>query len=262
MRLLFLGDIVGKPGKKAVLDLLPALVRDHRIDVTVANCENVAGGAGVNPDSAEELLAGGCDLLTTGNHIWTREREIVEYLSTSRRLLRPANYPKPCPGKGHAIIPVRGGRKLGVVNLEGRIFMKPLDDPFPLARELVNELRKETPCVFVDFHGEATSEKNAMGAYLDGLASAVIGTHTHVQTADERILPGGTAFLTDAGMCGPLDSVIGLKKEMSIARFLTQRRAGFETATKLVYVQGAVVELDDATGRAIAIERVRVKHTD
>ena len=262
MRLLFLGDIVGKPGKKAVLDLVPGLVRDRQIDVVVANCENVAGGAGVNPDSAEELLAGGCDLLTSGNHIWTREREIVEYISTSRRLLRPANYPKPCPGKGHAIVPLSGGRKLGVVNLEGRIFMKPLDDPFPLARELVNELRKETPAVLVDFHCEATSEKNAMGVWLDGLASVVIGTHTHVQTADERLLPGGTAYLTDAGMCGPLDSVIGLKKEMSVARFVTQRRGGFEIANKLVYLQGAVVDIDDATGRARAIERIRIKHTD
>jgi metallophosphoesterase (TIGR00282 family) len=262
MRVLFLGDIVGKPGKQAVLELLPGLVRHHRADVVVANCENVAGGAGVNPEAAEELLAGGCDLLTSGNHIWTRAKEITEYISTSRRLLRPANYPKPCPGRGHAVVPLSGGRKLGVVNLEGRVFMKPLDDPFPLARQLVNELKRETPAVLVDFHGEATSEKNAMGAYLDGLASAVIGTHTHVQTADERILPGGTAYLTDAGMCGPLDSVIGLRKEMSVARFLTQRRAGFEIATGLVYVQGAVVEIDDATGRAVSIERVRAKHTD
>lgn len=261
MRVLFLGDIVGKPGKRAVLELLPGLVRDHRADVVVANCENVAGGAGVNPAAAEELLAAGCDLLTSGNHIWTREREIVEYLSTSRRLLRPANYPKPCPGKGHALVSLSGGRKLGVVNLEGRIFMKPLDDPFTIGRELVNELKRETPAVLVDIHGEATSEKNALGAYLDGLASAVIGTHTHVQTADERILPGGTAFLTDAGMCGPLDSVIGLRKEMSVARFLTQRRGGFEIATGQVYVQGAVVEIDDDAGRAISIERVRVRHT-
>jgi metallophosphoesterase (TIGR00282 family) len=159
-------------------------------------------------------------------------------------------------------VPLSGGRKLGVVNLEGRVFMKPLDDPFPIARDLVNELKKETPAILVDMHCEATSEKNAMGVFLDGHASAVIGTHTHVQTADERILPGGTAYLTDAGMCGPLDSVIGLRKEMSVARFVTQRRAGFEVATKLVYLQGALVDIDDATGRARAIERIRVKHTD
>jgi metallophosphoesterase (TIGR00282 family) len=172
-------------------------------------------------------------------------------------LLRPANHPKGSPGRGHALVRLPDGRALGVINLEGRVFMKPLDNPFEVVLGLVEELRQHTPCLLVDMHCEASSEKNAMGAHLDGRVSAVVGTHTHVQTADERVLPGGTAFITDVGMCGPLDSVIGMRKELSVERFLTDRRVTNEVATGLVYLQGVVVDVDDTTGLARRIERVR-----
>jgi 2',3'-cyclic-nucleotide 2'-phosphodiesterase len=252
-----MGDVVGKPGVLAVRTLLPKLVGRHAVDLVIANAENCEGGAGLSGDACEALLAAEVNLLTSGNHIWTK-RQIIPWLEAHPdRLLRPANYPRGAPGKGHTVIRTPDGRKLGVINLEGRVFMRNLDDPFALATQLVAELKQETPCILVDMHCEATSEKNAMGCYLDGKVSAVIGSHTHVQTADERILPGGTAFLTDAGMCGPLDSVIGVRKELVIERFLTQRNVQFETAKNLVYLQGAVVAIDDATGRATSIERVR-----
>jgi hypothetical protein len=252
-----MGDVVGKPGVLAIRTLLPRLIAHHGLDLVVANAENSEGGAGISQESAEALLKAEVNLLTSGNHIWSK-RQIIPWLERHPDLLlRPANYPKGAPGKGHTVIQTPGGRKLGVINLEGRVFMKPLDDPFSLALELVAELRKQTPCILVDMHCEATSEKNAMGALLDGKVSAVVGTHTHVQTADERILPGGTAFITDVGMVGPLDSVIGIRKELSVERFLTQRPTGFEVAKGLVYLQGVVVDLDDDTGRARSITRVR-----
>lgn len=252
-----MGDVVGKPGLLAIRSLLPKLIARHGVDLVVANAENSEGGAGISPESAEHLLQSEVNLLTSGNHIWSK-RQIIPWLEQNPDLLlRPANYPKGAPGKGHTIIETPGGRKLGVVNLEGRVFMKNLEDPFAIGMGLVNELRKVTPCILVDMHCDATSEKNAMGAYLDGKVSAVVGTHTHVQTADERILPGGTAFITDVGMVGPLDSVIGIKKELSIERFLTQRPTGYEVAKNLVYLQGVVIEIDDASGRARSIERVR-----
>lgn len=252
-----MGDVVGKPGVLAIRTLLPRLIAHHGLDLVVANAENSEGGAGISQESAEALLKAEVNLLTSGNHIWSK-RQIIPWLERHPDLLlRPANYPKGAPGKGHTVIQTPGGRKLGVLNLEGRVFMKPLDDPFSLALELVAELRKQTPCILVDMHCEATSEKNAMGALLDGKVSAVVGTHTHVQTADERILPGGTAFITDVGMVGPLDSVIGIRKELSVERFLTQRPTGFEVAKGLVYLQGVVVDLDDDTGRARSITRVR-----
>ncbi len=262
MKLLFLGDVVGKPGRRAVRELLPRLIGRNAIDLTVANGENVAGGSGVTPEGAEELLACQIQLLTSGNHIWDK-KEIVPYLEQNRGpLLRPANYPPGTPGKGSALISTPDGRKLGVLNLEGRVFMKNLDDPFRRADEELQRLREATNCILVDMHCEATSEKNAMGAYLDGRVSAVLGTHTHVQTADERILPGGTAYITDVGMCGPLDSVIGVKKELALQRFLTQRPAAFETASRLTYLQGCIVDIDDATGKARSIERVRERLPD
>lgn len=257
MKVLFLGDVVGKPGLLAVRNLLPRVVAKFAIDVVIANAENSEGGMGVSPESAEALLGAQVHLLTSGNHIWAKKQIIPWMEQHSDRLLRPANYPKGTPGQGHTIVKTPDGRKLGVLNLEGRVFMKPLDCPFRTAAEVVAELSKQTRCIFVDMHCEATSEKNAMGAWLDGKVSAVIGSHTHVQTADERILPGGTAYLTDAGMCGPLDSVIGIKKELSIERFLTQRPVGFEVAKNLVYLQGAVIDIDDETGRARSIARVR-----
>jgi metallophosphoesterase (TIGR00282 family) len=257
LKVLFLGDIVGKPGRAAVRHFVPVLRERHGLDLCVGNSENSAGGAGITPESADDLLEAGLDLLTGGNHTWSK-REILPYLDRNgSRQLRPANYPDGAPGRGHAVVTSPGGRKLGVVNLEGRLFMKPLDCPFRAAERLVAQLRQETPCILVDMHCEATSEKNAMGHFLDGRVSAVLGTHTHVQTADERVLRAGTAYQTDVGMCGPWDSVIGLRKESAIERFLTARRTPFETAQGETVLQGAIVEIDDQTGRARSILRIR-----
>lgn len=252
-----MGDVVGKPGLLAIRTLLPKLIARHGVDLVIANAENSEGGAGVSAESAEHLLQSEVNLMTSGNHIWTK-KQIIPWLERHPDLLlRPANYPEGAPGKGHTILRTPDGRKLGVVNLEGRVFMKNLDDPFRIGMRLVEELRKETRCILVDMHCDATSEKNAMGAWLDGKVSAVVGTHTHVQTADERILPGGTAFITDVGMVGPLDSVIGIKKELSVERFVTQRHTAYEVAKNLVYLQGVVIDIDEATGKATRIERVR-----
>lgn len=260
MKVLFLGDVFGKPGRQAIQRLVPRLIVREAIDLVIANAENSAGGVGVTPDSADELLAAEVNLLTSGNHIWSK-REIVPYLDApGSRLLRPANYPPGSPGRGRGIASTPDGRRLGVVNVEGRVFMKTLDDPFRTALAEIEALRAEgVTCILVDMHCEATSEKNAMGWFLDGKVSAVLGTHTHVQTADARVLPGGTAFVTDVGMCGPWDSVIGVKKELVLERFLTQRPIGFEPARREVYLQGAIVDLDDATGRARSIARVQEK---
>ena len=260
MKILFLGDVFGKPGRTAVKRLVPRLITRHGVDLVVANAENAANGVGVNPETADELLACEVDLLTSGNHIWSK-RDIVPYLEArGSRLLRPANYPQGAPGRGHAVVETPDGRKLGVLNLEGRVFMKDLDDPFRAADRLVSELKAQgCTCILVDMHCDATSEKNAMGWYLDGRVSAVLGTHTHVQTADARILSGGTAFITDVGMCGPWDSVIGVKKELVLERFLSQRPVQFEPARRDVWLQGALVDVDDATGKARSIERIQEK---
>jgi metallophosphoesterase (TIGR00282 family) len=258
VKVLFLGDVFGKPGRQAVTRLVPKLIARDGVDLVVANAENSASGIGVTPDSAEELLAAEVNLLTSGNHIWSK-REIVPYLERpGSRLLRPANYPAGAPGRGRAIVSTPDGRRLGVVNVEGRVFMKSLDDPFRVALAEVEALRAEgVVCILVDIHCEATSEKNALGWYLDGKVSAVLGTHTHIQTADARVLPGGTAFITDVGMCGPWDSVIGVRKELVLERFLTQRPMAFDPAKKDVWLQGALVDVDEATGKARSIERVQ-----
>lgn len=257
MKVLFLGDIVGKPGRAAVRHFVPVLRERHGVDLCIGNSENSAGGAGITPESAEDLLEAGLDLLTGGNHTWSK-REILGYLDRNgSRQLRPANYPDGAPGRGHAVVTSRSGAKLGVVNVEGRVFMKPLECPFRTAERLVAELGQQTPCILVDMHCEATSEKNAMGHFLDGRVSAVLGTHTHVQTADERLLRGGTAYQTDVGMCGPWDSVIGLRKESAIERFLTARHTPFDLATGETVLQGAIVDIDDRTGRARSILRIR-----
>ena len=263
MKILFLGDVVGKPGRQAVQRLVPRLIARDGVDLVIANAENSASGIGVTPDAAEELLAAEVNLLTSGNHIWAK-REIVPYLEKPGcRLLRPANYPPGAPGRGRAVIETPDGRKLGVLNLEGRVFMKALDDPFRAALEGVEALRAEgARAILVDMHCEATSEKNAMGWFLDGKVSAVLGTHTHVQTADARVLPGGTAFVTDVGMCGPWDSVIGVKKELVLERFVSARPISFEPAKKDVWLQGALVDVDDATGRARSIARVQERLED
>ena len=263
MKVLFLGDVFGKPGRQAVKHFVPKLISRHAVDLVVANSENSAGGNGVTPESADELLACEVDLLTSGNHIWSK-KETAAYLDApGSRLLRPANYPKGAPGRGSAVIETPDGRKLGVVNVEGRVFMKNLDDPFVVVREEIAKVRAlGAKAILVDMHCEATSEKNAMGWFLDGQVSAVLGTHTHVQTADARVLAGGTAYCTDVGMCGPWDSVIGVKKELVLQRFLTQRPVPFEPAKRETYLQGALVEIDDATGLARGIERVQERLPD
>ena len=256
MNLLFLGDIVGKPGRLAVRQLLPKLIHRERADFVVANCENVAGGAGVDPDSCKELFDAGADVLTSGNHIW-RRKEINDYLDREPRLLRPANFPPGAPGRGWGTFSTAGGTTVGVVNLIGRVFMDPVDCPFQAGDAIVRELLAKTPVIFVDMHCEASSEKGAMAYHLAGRASGVVGTHTHVQTADQRVLDAGTAFMTDAGMCGPIDSVIGVKAELALRRFVTHLPVRFEPAAGRTVVQGAVVTIDDTSGRATAITRIQ-----
>ncbi|HET7618237.1 MAG TPA: TIGR00282 family metallophosphoesterase [Vicinamibacterales bacterium] len=257
MRILFIGDIFGRPGREIVRRALPALIERESIDFVIANVENSAAGFGVTGDIAEAILGYGVDFMTTGNHVWDK-KEILEYLPRQPRLLRPANFPTGVPGRGASLAQTRTGEPIGVVNVMGRIFMQPLDDPFAVAAREVEALRAKTRIVIVDMHAEATSEKLAMGWHLDGRATAVIGTHTHVQTADERILPGGTAYLTDAGMTGPHDSIIGVTTEIALGRFLTGMPAKFEPATGPARFNGVIVTADPATGRATAIDRLNL----
>ena len=256
MNILAVGDIFGEPGRTALARLLPGLRQQHAIDFCVVNVENAAGGFGVTPPMARQFLAEGADVLTSGNHIWDK-REIVEYIARENLLLRPANFPLGTPGVGHITVKC-GPHKVAVLNLMGRVFMLPLDCPFRKADEIVPELRRETPIVLVDMHCEATSESQAMGWYLDGRVSAVVGTHRHVQTADERVLPGGTAYITDLGMTGPTDGVIGVDRDLILQRFLQQMPARFEPAKGPAALHGAVIVVDPDTGRASDIRRLRV----
>jgi metallophosphoesterase (TIGR00282 family) len=257
MQILFIGDIVGKPGRRAVRELLPALIEEHRIGLVVANCENAASGFGVTAEILEELYRLQIDVLTSGNHIWDK-KEIIEAVVEDETLLRPANYPAGVPGRGSTVVTSRDGVAVGVLNLMGRVFMNALDCPFRAADREIEALKKRTRIVLVDMHAEATSEKIALGWYLDGRATAVLGTHTHVQTADERILPNGTACLTDVGMTGPFDSIIGIKKDAILDRFLLQTPNKFEVAKRDVRLQGAIVTCDPTTGRATAIQRLNL----
>ena len=257
MRILFVGDIVGKPGRQAIAALLARTISAERIDFTIANGENAAGGMGITPAIAMELMDQGVDVLTSGNHIWAK-KEIFPFLDEEDRLLRPANYPDRVPGKGMGVFQFSNKHKVGVLNLEGRVFMKNLDCPFRVADKMVELLKKETSIVIVDFHAEATSEKKAMGWFLDGRVSAVLGTHTHVQTSDERISNEGTGYITDAGMTGPLASVIGIRKQIALERFLTQIPWKFDVATEEVELQGVIVEVDPETGKSKDIKRIRV----
>ena len=260
MKILVVGDVVGAPGRDALKALVPILKGRDRIDFVIANCENIAGGAGVTPKTAQELLNGGADVLTSGQHIW-RHREIGPYIDSEPRLLKPANYPPGTPGVGSFVYETKAGVKVGVINLLGRVFMgvDALDDPFRVGDRLIEEIRKKTPVIIVDWHAEATSEKVVMGWYLDGKVSAVLGTHTHIQTADERILPKGTAYLTYLGMTGPYASVIGRKIEPVLEKFLTGMPNKFDVAKENVILCGAVVEVDPSTGRALSIARVQEK---
>jgi len=255
MTILFIGDIVGRAGRDLVQKGLRALVDLYDVDLTIANAENAAAGFGLTRDIGETLLEWGIEVMTSGNHIWDK-KEVLEYIAVEPRLLRPANYPAGVPGRGSFVAQTRDGRSVGVVNVMGRVFMAPLDDPFAVALREIEAVRHRARIIVVDMHAEATSEKIAMGWHLDGRVTAVIGTHTHVQTADERVLPGGTAYLTDAGMTGAHDSIIGMEKEPSLARFLNGMPAKFEPASGNPRLNGAVIEADDKTGRATKITRI------
>jgi 2',3'-cyclic-nucleotide 2'-phosphodiesterase len=256
MQVLMVGDVYGEPGRSALAKLLPRLRQEHRIDLTVVNVENAAGGFGITPALGKWFLDLGVDVMTSGNHIWDK-KEIVEYIGKENLLLRPANFPAGTPGTGHITVK-SGPHRVGVVNLMGRIFMSPIDCPFRKADEIVEELSRDTRIILVDMHAEATSESLAMGWYLDGRVTAVVGTHRHVQTADERVLPGGTAYITDLGLTGPTDGVIGVDRAQIIQRFLTQMPIKFETAKGPAALSGVVITVDPEAGRASGIQRLRL----
>lgn len=262
MNILMIGDIVGAPGRALVKQALPKVLRRHAIDYCVANAENLAGGNGVTRELAEELLSLGVNCLTSGNHIWDK-REIMSVMDSMPQLLRPANYPAGQPGRGFHIGKSRTGVKVGTLNLSGRVFMNgSIDDPFTLGRRIAEDLRRETPVILVDMHAETTSEKTAMGFFMDGLASVVVGTHTHVPTCDHRILPKGTAYCTDIGMTGPYDSVIGVEKDIIIKRFLDGLPAKFETAKADPRFAAVIAKVDEDTGRASSIDRMFLSESE
>ena len=256
MNILMVGDVYGEPGRAAIQKLLPRLRQEHGIDFAVVNVENAAGGFGITPPMARQVLEQGADVLTSGNHIWDK-KEIVEYITKENLLLRPANFPAGTPGVGYVTVKA-GPHRVAVLNLMGRVFMSAIDCPFRKADEVLPQLHKETPIVLVDMHCEATSESLAMGWYLDGRVSAVVGTHRHVQTADERVLPGGTAYITDLGLTGPTDGVIGVDRDLIIQRFVSQMPVRFETAKGPAALHGAIIVVDPETGRASDIRRLRV----
>jgi metallophosphoesterase (TIGR00282 family) len=255
MRILFIVDIIGRPGRELVRKGLRPLVEHHRADFVIANAENSAAGFGVTKDIGDTLLEYGVDLMTSGNHVWDK-KEAIDYIATQPKLLRPANYPAGVPGRGSYVAQTGDGRAVGVINVMGRVFMQAIDDPFAVVLKEIDAVKARTRVIVVDFHAEATSEKIAMGWHLDGKVTLVVGTHTHVQTADERILPNGTAYLTDAGMTGGHDSIIGMEREPALYRFLTGMPSKFEPATGNPRLNGVLVEADDKTGRAISVTRL------
>jgi len=255
MKVLFIGDIVGKAGRLVLKQQLDRIVDRHQVDFVIANGENAAGGFGLTLDVANELFGLGIHVLTSGNHIWDK-KEILEHLNREKRILRPDNYPPGLPGTGGGLFHSPAGTPIGVLNLEGRVFMNYLDCPFRAADRLLERLSGQASILVVDFHAEATSEKVAMGAYLDGRVSAVLGTHTHVATADNRVLPGGTAYMSDVGMTGSRDSIIGVQKEPVLERFLTQLPVRFEVAKKDPVICAALMDIDEGTGKTRSIERV------
>ena len=257
MKVLFLGDVFGKPGREILKKKLPSLVEENNVDFIIANGENAAGGIGITPDICETLLYMGVDVVTSGNHIY-KKREIYDYIDRQPRLLKPANYPPSTPGSGYHIMSDKKNNKIAVINICGRVFIDYFDCPFRTIDKILNNVRKETPVIIVDFHAEVTSEKVAMGWYLDGRVSAVVGTHTHVQTADERILPGGTAYITDVGMVGPRNSVIGVKKENIIKKFLTMMPQKFTVSEDDYLVNGVVININEKNGRAESINRLNI----
>ena len=261
MKILFVGDIVGKPGRGLARTGVARLVDRYGLDLVVANVENAAGGNGITREIGDTIRDHGVDVMTTGNHVWDK-REALDYIQLEPRLIRPANYPSGVPGLGHVVVNSRSGDPVAVINVMGRVFMAPLDNPFRVVQEEIAAVRTETPIILVDFHAEATSEKIAMGWHLDGHVTAVVGTHTHVQSADARVLPGGTAYITDVGMTGPHDSVIGVDKRVVLSRFLTGMPGRFDTANGDPRLHAVIVTADSATGRATAIERLSLTPAD
>ena len=261
MRILFIGDIFGKPGREVARRAIPALIERESLDFVIANVENSAAGFGVTGDLADAILSYGVDAMTSGNHVWDK-KEILDYIPRQPRLIRPANFPPGTPGRGSYVGKTRTGEPIGVINVMGRIFMQPLDDPFAVVQKEIEAMRGKARVILVDFHAEATSEKVAMGWHLDGRVTAVFGTHTHVQTADDRILPKGTAYLTDVGMTGPHDSIIGVTTEVALGRFLNGMPARFESATGPGRLNAVLVTADRSTGRATAIQRLNLSSTD
>ena len=260
MNILCIGDIVGKPGRHALEGLLPELKKEFSIDFTIVNAENAAGGSGITSKIAQQLFKCGCDVLTLGDHVWD-QKETEEFLPKTENVIRPANFPEGAPGRGWCIQNTSDGRKIAVINLLGRVFMRyNVDCPFRALRSIVDRAREETTFIIVDFHGETTSEKNALGHFIDGKVTAVVGTHTHVQTADEKILPQGTAYITDLGMTGPCDSVIGQNKEHIVKRFLTSMPVRFSIANGDVILHGAVIGADDKSGLARKIVRIQRRY--
>ena len=255
VKILFVGDIVGEPGRRAVRLLLPQLRERHGLHFIIANGENSAGGSGITPKTAAEIFSAGVDVITSGDHLWD-QKEVTELLANEKRFIRPLNYPASVAGQGSVVVSKEGLPPVAVLNLQGRTFMPPLENPFVMGRDEIERLRQQAKIIFVDFHAEATSEKISFGRMVDGRVSAVVGTHTHVQTADDQIFPGGTAFLSDAGFTGPHESVLGREIEPVIKRFLTQTPQRFEVARGRVLLQGVIVEVDEAGGRAVKIERV------
>jgi len=256
VKILFIGDIVGKAGREAVKNLVPELRQDRQIDVVIANGENAAGGIGLTPKIAEQLFRAGIDVLTSGNHIW-KKKEIFNYIAQKKELLRPLNLSAPeSPGAGSCVFSCADGRSIAVLNLVGRVFMEGYSCPFRAAAEEIERLRDSGATIIIDFHAEATSEKQALGWYLDGKVGAVLGTHTHVQTADERILPQGTAYITDVGMTGAMDSVLGVKKELAIQKFLSYMPVRFDTSELNPYLHGVIVTIDPERGIARDIQRL------
>lgn len=258
MNILFIGDIVGSPGRQSVKELLPGLKKEFNLDFVIANAENAAGGSGITAKVAEELFESGIDVLTSGDHIW-KKREIFDFINLEPRILRPLNFPAETPGAGWGVFKTNKDSKIGVISVLGRVFMEALECPFKTTKKAIEAISKETNIIIVDIHAEATSEKVALGWYLAGQVSAILGTHTHIQTADERILPPGTAYITDVGMTGPYDSVIGRRIEDVLERFITSVPTRFEVAADNVQLHGVVVDIDEKTGRARSIVRIQRK---
>ena len=254
MRIMLAGDVIGRPGRRAFRECTPRLRKEKNVDVVIVNGENSAGGKGITRKALDELYRGGADIITSGNHVWDK-KDVLEFIDREPFLVRPANYPDGAPGKGYCIYPFKA-KNIGVINLSGRTFMPALDCPFQKVEQVLREIRGKCDIVLLDFHAEATSEKMAMGWYLDGRVHGVVGTHTHIQTADERILPQGTAYITDLGMVGPWDSVLGVKKEIVLEKFLTARPARFDVAEGPCVYSAVIVEIDDDSNRTAGLERI------